>query len=267
MENVALTALTVAWPPVASWLVLKLLPASITRYIEKEIDRRSDVKLEALKAELQSAYSSVKTSVDTLNASNSGMRPHIIEAVTALWDQMNRMREDFSGVTGFDSIVLPEEAQEIFSVRRNARILRFVQNFEDKAYAHGLMIEYNTAKPDNHRLFCGDRPWLLFYTYRAVVFRSALLITESYRLANYRDWRTDKGIDQLLSGILPANEIADLRNAKFGGLTATLSRIEGDFLHEATRVMSGSKAMADSLSDMQAIIQLEHAKVAQTQRA
>jgi hypothetical protein len=38
-----------------------------------------------------------------------------------------------------------------------------------------------------------------------------------------------------------------VRVRPIGGLTTAIAQLEAEFLHEATRVMSGSKAMADSL--------------------
>lgn len=242
---------------------MKLLPNSISRFIEKEIDRRSDAKLEKVKAELQGAYSTVKASVDVLTASNSGMRPHIIDAVSALWTNMMIMREKFGGLIGLDSIILADEAQKMFSNETNAKALDFVRPFAGELHTNRMMIEFNTSSLDEHRLFCGDRLWLVFYIYRASILRNAFLISESFEQSAYRDWRTDDGIRQLLGSVLTGDEVAKLRAMRFGGLAAALSRLEGEFLHEATRVMSGSKAMADSLSDMQAMILLQNAKVAE----
>ena len=46
MTNAVLALLALAWPPAAAWLVLKLFPNAMTGFVEKEIDRRSDAKLE-----------------------------------------------------------------------------------------------------------------------------------------------------------------------------------------------------------------------------
>lgn len=127
-----------------------------------------------------------------------------------------------------------------------------------------LMIELNGSNLDGYRLFCGDRLWLLFYVFRAVLMRSGLLISWSFKERSYKDWREDKGIEQLLESTLTRDELKKLQESRFGGLSSALARVEGMFLHEATRVMSGSKAMADSLADMQAIMLLQNAKIVQS---
>ena len=54
----------------------------------------------------------------------------------------------------------------------------------------------------------------------------------------------------------------DVQARAIGGLSITISQLEIDFLHEATRVMSGSKAMADSLTNMQSVLQLQNTQIA-----
>lgn len=262
MSQPIVSILTVLWAPLAAWLVLKLFPGALTRFVEKEIDRRSDRKLDAFKAELQGAYSTLKTSVDVLSTSNSGLRPHIIEAVTALWLQMVTMRDAFGGVVTFDFIITADEARGMFSgTVENIRPLDFVRPFEGDLYTNPLMLRFNAASVDEHRLFCGDRLWLVFYVYRAVVMRSALLMSISFAQCQFRDWRKDNGISQLLGSVLAKKDIAAFQDMTVGGIAAALSRLEGEFLHEAARVMSGSKALAESLSDMQALMLLHNAKI------
>ena len=60
--------------------------------------------------------------------------------------------------------------------------------------------------------------------------------------------------------------IAECRAKELGSLLMLLNRLEAEFLHEATRVMSGSKAISDSLADMQSTLLLASAKIAKRPR-
>lgn len=260
MKDMLVAAFTLIWPPIVLWIAVRLFPGAIAKYVNKEIERRSDAKLERFKAELQGAYAGVKSSVEVLTASNSGMRPHIIEAVTALWARMTALRARFGGVIVFDNIILADEAQEMFEGQGNLKALSLVEEFEDAAQMDALLGEFNGPDMEPHRLFCGDRLWLLFYIYRAVILRGTLLINWSYEQQTFRDWRADSGVKQQLRAIFDEASAAAFESEKFGGLASALSRIEAEFLHEAARVMSGSKAMADSLSDVQALIALRSAE-------
>ena len=242
---------------------LKLLPRAISKLVDKEIERRSDIKLEKLKAEIQGSYSTLKTSVDMLTVSNSGLHPHIIETVTELWGLIVSLKGSFSGLIAFDAVFLANEASEAFEnqAKYASRILLVAKHqneFGDLA-ANGALLEQNL---DKHRLFCGDRLWLNFFVIRAVYLRSSLLIARSFQKATYVDWRTDDVIRQHLSAVLPDLLVAELRARSAGGLQVAIDQLEARFLHEATRVMSGSKAMADSLADVQSVLLIEHLKIA-----
>jgi hypothetical protein len=265
MSNNVLAFIAILWPPIAVWLVLKLVPSSVTKFVEKEIERRSDTKLERTKAEIQGAYSTLKNSVDMLTASNSGLHPHIIDAVTALWAAIIKMRNEFGGLSGFDSIILAEEAKEAFANQgdvKNAKILNFVRahegDLQNPLRAQALFDE----DFDKHRLFCGDRLWLIFYVLRAIHMRNSLLISWSFQKNEFQDWREDDGIKQLLGATLQKDFVKQVMESKFGGFSKAVAQLESDFLHESVRVMSGSKAMAESLADVQATMQLQNAIIA-----
>lgn len=245
------------------FVIARLLPRAITKFVDKEIERHSDIKLEKVKEEIQGSYSTLKSSVDMLTASNSGLHPHIIETVIALWGLLVTMKHNFSGMVVFDTLFLASKAHEAFrDETAHANLIAYVEthrNEFDNLAANGAVLEPNL---DKHRLFCGNRLWLIFYIIRAIYMRSSLLIARSFQTNDYVDWRKDDGVCQLLSAVLPETLISQVRGRSTGGLTVAIDQLEARFLHEATRVMSGSKIMADSLADMQAVLLLENAKIA-----
>jgi hypothetical protein len=263
MSDVALPVAVILAQAVTGFILLKLLPSAITKFVDKEIERRSDTKLEKIKGEIQGSYSTLKSSVDMLTASNSGLHPHIIETVTALWSLIVTMKRNFSGMVAFDSIVLASEASEAFQDEAaHTNLIAFVEKHRDEfkeLAANGAILEPDL---DKHRLFSGNRLWLIFYIIRAVYMRSSLLVARSFQTKDYVDWRKDDGIRQLLSAVLPETLVADVRARSLGGMSVAIDQLEARFLHEATRVMSGSRAVADSLADMQSILLLENAKLA-----
>ena len=264
MTDIALLIAVIAAQAIGGFVVLKLLPSAISKFVDKEIERRSDIKLEKVKGEIQGSYSTLKSSVDMLTASNSGLHPHIIETVSAMWGLIVEMRHTFAGLVTFDQIILAEEAVEAFKKpEQNQKILDFVRAHEGDLQNPIRNAKYFESDLDRHRLFCGDRLWMIFYVMRAVLMRNSLLIAWSFQKGEYRDWRKDNGINQLLSGSLKPDFLEKVKAAKFGGISMAMSQLEADFLHEATRVMSGSKAMADSLADVQALMLLQNAKIAE----
>lgn len=263
MLSTILAFLAFASPFAAAWILFRLFPASLMRFVGKEIDRRSDARLESMKAELQGAYSTLKTSVDVLTATNSGMHPHIVKAVSNLWSSMIDVRGKFETLIAFDTLMLADEADAAFSRGAHPNMLEYVCQFEGELHTNELFRTLNGTTLDADRLFCGDRLWLIYYVYRSLPMRVAVLINFSFGERRYRDWRNDPGVEQLLRSMFSLEDVKAFKATTSGGLSTALSRLEGEFLHEASRVMSGSKAMADSLGDVQAILLLQNAKVAE----
>lgn len=75
MSDIVMLAASIAAPVIFGFVFAKLLPGAITKFVDKEIERRSDIKLEKVKGEIQGSYSTLKSSVDMLTASNSGLHP------------------------------------------------------------------------------------------------------------------------------------------------------------------------------------------------
>lgn len=251
------------WPVLLGWILLRFFPNFVVKFFEKEIDRRSDIKLENVKAELQAHYSTLSSSVGVLSNSNSAIHPHMIEAISALWIDMLELKKRCADVFFFDTIVTREEAHDAFKTKDIAKELHDLRNYENEDYLNGIVREFDSRNPELHRLFCGEKLWLIFFVYRAVTLRGALFISWSFNEKEYRDWREDKQIEQLLCNILTTDAVRRLQHLQFGGLSEGLNLLEAEFLKEATRVMSGSKAMADSLSDMQATMKLHVAQLSQ----
>ncbi|GAA4772648.1 hypothetical protein GCM10023219_19800 [Stakelama sediminis] len=264
MSDLALFASFAVAQGILGFLIVKLLPSALIKFVDTEIERRSDIKLEKVKGQIEGSYATLKTSMEMLTASNTGLHPHIIESVSAMWNLIVQMKHDFSGMVTFDSLFLANEAAEAFQDEANHQnLIAFVEKHRDEfdnLTANGAVLEPNL---DRHRLFCGDKLWLIFFVIRAVYMRSSLLIARSFQQHDLDDWRKDDGIRQLLSAVLPTAFIDDVQTRQIGGLSVAISQLEAEFLHEATRVMSGSKAMADSLTNMQSTMLLQTAQIAQ----
>lgn len=186
MPDIVLLIAVIVAQAIFGFVFMKLLPGSITRFVDKEIERRSDIKLEKVKGEIQSSYSTLKSSVDLLTSSNSGLHPHIIDTVSVMWGLVVKMKHNFSGMVTFDTLFLANEASEAFKdENKHANLIASVdkhRNEFDNLAANGAVLEPNL---DKHRLFCGDRLWLIFFIIRAVYLRASLLIAQSFQKGDY----------------------------------------------------------------------------------
>jgi hypothetical protein len=271
-----LAIIAILWPPLLAVVVLKVFPDLVGKILLKAMEHKSELRLtrlkdelaretslqvERAKAEFQASYATLKTSVDVLSTGQSGMRAEIIAAVSMLWATIMELRAEFGGLVTFDMVFTTDEISGAIDGSGNAKLLAWVERYRDKQKLDEKSLSFMRSEIDAGRLFCGDRLWLLFFVTRAIYIRLALLANKSLADRRYHGWRKDRAIPVQLASVLPADVIKIARENQFDGLQSAMSRLEADFLHEATRVMSGSKAISDSLSDMQAVMLLE------TQRA
>jgi len=63
LKKTLLAIAQVVWPPVAAWLVIELPTDAFSKFVKREIERRSDAKLKAMTAELQAPYSGVNCQI------------------------------------------------------------------------------------------------------------------------------------------------------------------------------------------------------------
>ena len=66
---------------------------------------------------------------------------------------------------------------------------------------------------------------------------------------------------QLLESCLSREVISKAKDQTFGGLHAATAYLEGEFIRESARLMSGSKSFADSLSDIHEIVRQENQRM------
>ena len=235
--------------------------------LKTELASDASVKVEAVKAELQGAYSTLRTSVDIISAGQSGLRTETITVVREMWKMILRLRLEFGDLFTFYSILLPKEIERVFSEGQPPRIVRMVERYRDEGKLTARINDFVGTQVEEGRLFAGEKLWLIYHSTRAFHLRLALLTSGSLKDHKYRDWSSDELIDYALRSVLAGNVVDRIKEAQTRGVQEAIGRLEAEFLHEANRVMSGSRALADSLSDIQATLRLEHQKVADRRAA
>lgn len=264
-------ALVAVLSPVATFLALKVFPGlfskallegiaqrnrrALTKY-KDELDRSSSMALERAKASLAADYGTLKSSMDFLSASQSGLRAHSVQAIQALWRDVLALKAAMGGLWTFEQILTAGEKQDVVSGQDHRGLDHIAPYLSEAAYiAHISPLLESDAEA--HRPFCGERLWLLFVIYRNVHLRSAFLTRQAVEKGRHQRLIDDSGINQLLKTVLSDESVVAARKQPFNDLNSLLVEIEGLFLREAVRVMSGSNAVAESLADMQATLLLQ----------
>jgi hypothetical protein len=247
-------------------LVLRTFPDFVGSALTKSLEHRFDLKLEKAKAEMQSAYSTLKTSVDFLSAGQAEHRLRTINAVEKLWNAILAVKEEFRDIVFVHMVMTPDEIGKVVQADPEHRLLGAAAKYRHEEHLHVKMDRIDRLAPEGERLFCGDRLWLIFFVTRAFCGRIGALMHISIIDRVYIDWREDEGVASQLMAIIPPTIITEAKQKPFFGVPMLLSYLEAEFLKEARRIMSGSQGLADSLSDIQAIVKVEHEKVAEATR-
>jgi len=270
-----------AWPIIASILTPKLFPGlfsklpletieqrnrkGLARYRD-ELDRSTAVALEQAKGEITGSYATLKSSMDFLSTNQSELRAHSVEAVNTLWRVMLDIREAYSSLIVFEHVFRVRERQDALAQKDHVRILRFVSDYEYQETITARDQPFLVVDFERHRPFCGEKLWLIFFIFRRIYLRCGYLTGQSLASRKYTPLIEDRGIVQLLRAVVSEELIKQAQHDEFNGLASAIGQIKGDFLKEAARVMSGSKAVAESLSDAQATQHLHTREVAEVIR-
>ena len=234
-------------------LAVRTFPAILGAAFIRRASHHYDEKLEKLKAELQANYSTLESSIHLLSASQTELRSKTIESVEVLWRASIAAKNEFSDAVFMHQIMVAEEIVQFFKTK-DERLDQIVGNYRDMNNFHEKFERVNRHLTDQERLFAGDRLWLIFFYIRATYGRVGFLVSKSYADGCHHDWRQDSFFGEHLERVLPHETIAKAKAEKIGGLDIILAHLESEFLKEATRVMSGSNRLAESLSDIDSVL-------------
>jgi hypothetical protein len=95
------------------------------------------------------------------------------------------------------------------------------------------------------RPYLGEILWLRFYVYRAFVGRLGYIVTRGKERRHIEDWRTEKGVRQILSGILPSGTL-DSQMKYVGSIYTVFGQLESVILEEISLIVSGRRSASES---------------------
>ena len=253
---------------VLAWTILiRTIPSIVSKGIEQRIEHRNNKHLEEIKATLQASYSTVETSVDFLSAVQPELRSKMIASVEALWKSVLSFKDKYGEIMFLDSILLAEEIDRDLKSQGQNVVWQIMQKYREESAFSELMEYQRKQSEESERLFVGDRLWLIFSTISRTYGRYGYLIHKSARDGEYVDWRKDKNFQSILLNVLSEEIVNALVGKSFGGLSTAIVYLEAEFLKEGSRVMSGSEGFSQALSDVQAAVKHETARIEQERAA
>ncbi|CAN7173449.1 hypothetical protein LJR090_000436 [Bosea sp. LjRoot90] len=156
-----------------------------------------------------------------------------IQAVEHLWRVVRNLSSEFGSVVFIDTILTIQELNAYFRDREYAHIADCVREYSDMNIALRKLANAGANDASTQRPFITHRLWSIFFVLHGIYGRAALLLTNSYKEHRFISWREDRGCDQLLRAILPAQAVEHAKALEIGGLRVAIDYLEGQFLAEA----------------------------------
>ena len=237
-------------------LLFRVFPSILGKSAVKYIEHQYARKLEQIKAELQASYSTLKTSVDFLSTTQSELRSKVIASTETLWGTVSAAEKEFVDIMLLD--MLPNEVDEVLSGKSNNRFIRqTLELYKDPQFFTEKFKRAEAIKTGSERLFVSARLWLVCSTILAVHGRFGFLMVQSLEKQQYVNWKDDHVMNSFLEYCLPKTVIDGAKGKRLGGFQVAVAHLEGEFLKEAARLMSGSQGFADFLSDIHETMRYE----------
>ena len=250
------------------WTILiRTIPSIVSKGIEQRIEHRNSKNLEEIRATLQATYSTVGTSVDFLSAVQPELRSKMIASVEVLWKSVLLFKDKYSEIMFLDSILLAEEIERGLKLQGQNVVWQIMQKYQADSAFGELMKHQRKQSLESERLFVGDRLWLIYSTILRIYGRYGYLVHKSAKDGEYVDWRKDESFQSILLNVLSDEVVSVIVGKRFGGLSTAIVYLEAEFLKEGSRVMSGSEGFSEALSDVQAAVKHETARIEQERAA
>jgi hypothetical protein len=196
------------WEGNSAWALLTtIVSVIIATLISKKLDagwkHRYERDIERFKDRMEQDRLVINTALSSLNAAASAANPKIVAAVESVWAAILKLR-DASGDTGFFAdLTTKEEWCGLPGSPRQAERIRAIA--EGGAGRQRLMEEL--AAVENARPFVGELIWSMFFVYRALVLRVAVIIERNFANGTLPYWYDDSGIQEFMRLLLTPEEI------------------------------------------------------------
>ncbi len=196
------------------WVFLiRIFPDLIGGTLLKGVEHKNSVKLENIKNELskntqkeievlKSEYNYLKSSVDYLSANHSELRSKMINATEEIWSNILFLKKQFGDIIFVETVFLPKELDDAFANRNHQKIIISLSEYRIEGYVLEKLKDKTVDSSMKHRIFVGDRLWKIYFSFNAIILRTALLINWSFKEMKHKDWRQDSVIKQHIENAL-----------------------------------------------------------------
>ena len=168
---------------------------------------------------------------------NSALDERKVRAIDIVWGASVALSNAMLDLIYIDGILLPEEIQQcIDEASPSDSMTRHVHSFPSEL-AMMERIRVFTDKQVEHQQPYVPRLYAMFFVHQAIMFRAAILMSQSVAGGTYKDWRADSLIRQHLASMFIDTEVNDLLTWRAMGLNNIAQSIQARMQTEISQLV------------------------------
>lgn len=170
-----------------------------------------------------------------------------LDAIEKVWSATVRLRDESARMRLLFTILLPSEYDDVFKPGQ-ANLAAWIADVND-TFVTKMMQGVDDVEAV--RPYLGELLWGRFFIYRAFIGRIGYLVCRGRERRHIDDWREDRGVKQILAGLIPSATSQELFGAKQDvmAMTRTVQHLESLILQEISTTLSGQRSALESFEN------------------
>jgi hypothetical protein len=174
--------------------------------------RNRGIELEQFRAMTAQSQAVMDAALAAFGAGHNAAQERQLVALEVLWKGVVTLRTQAPPI-GVLADILSDE--EFASLNERRDLLR--NHMPRDIPAETLKLMSSVQHVEEHRPFCGELAWALFFAYRGLYGRLLMTFEAGVREGGFVPWRQDPGIQQILKSVLDTEDYSKLMTGSWGG--------------------------------------------------
>ncbi len=246
--------------------ILFVVPKLLEKLVIEKIKFGHQKLLKETESSLKMQSDILKSSIEAGGVSGQELRKRSIRSVKCLWNEILRIEDEFSSLTGIENITTDEEMNKLVQGKEQSDLYAGLMEFSD---LQTILKKAGLTKPQNvtkERIFVSEKLWKHFTAFRNVHGRLGVLVESSITNNKKFDWKNDNLMKDTVEEIISESEWEMIQGMKLSGFNTMVEKIRYEFLKEARATMRGTEEFSEALGEFHSVV-VRQERIAQDERA
>jgi hypothetical protein len=156
-----------------------------------------------------------------------------LKAIETIWSLMLGLQQQLSDVIFFDTIFTQQELTRFFCGSQRHPVFDAMRPYADPSVVVDKINKAKAADAPLERPFVGDHLYAYYTALQAVLARSAMLLSLSFKDRRFHNWRDDDLIDAYAKSVIPGSIVDELKKRGTYALHGLVEEIQKRFVAES----------------------------------